>query len=67
MFQKWETAPGGLALECLPGVRVVVGSIPSRVIPKTLKLVLDASVLSARHLKDRLKTYGRFPVVDCKM
>ena len=55
------TAPGGLVVERSPGVREVVGSIPCRVIPKTLKMVLDASLLSARHLKDRSRTYGRFP------
>ena len=40
------------------------------VIPKTLNMVLDASLLSmlrARHLKDRSGTNGRSPVVDCKM
>ena len=42
------------------GVREVVGSIPSQVIPKTLKMVLDASMLSARHLKVRSRMYGRF-------
>ena len=60
------TAPGGLVVERSPSVREVVGSIPGRVIPKTLKMVLDASLLSARHLKDRSRTYGS-PVVDCKM
>ena len=29
--------------------RVVVGSIPSRVIPKTLKMVLAALLLGAQH------------------
>ena len=37
-----ETAPGGLVVEHSAGVREVVGSIPGRVIPKTLKMVLDA-------------------------
>ena len=48
-------------VERSPGVREVVGSISGWVIPKTLKMVLDASLLSARHLKDRSRTYGRFP------
>ena len=61
------TAPGGLVVECSPGVPEVMGSIPSRVIPKTLKMVPDASLLRNRHLKDRLRTYGQFPIVDCKM
>ena len=43
------------------GLQEVVGSIPGRVIPKTLKMVLDASLLSAWHLKDRSRTNGRFP------
>ena len=55
------TAPGGLVVERSPGVREVVSSIPGRVIPKTSKMVLDASLLIARHLKDRSRTYGRFP------
>ena len=62
-----STAPGGLVLECSPGVQEVVSSILSRVIPKTLKMVLNASLLSALHSKNRSRTYGRFPIVDCKM
>ena len=53
--------PAGLMVACLPGVQEVVGSIPSRVIPKTLKMELDASLLSAQHLKDRSMTHDRFP------
>ena len=45
----------------------VVGSITGHVIPKTFKMVLDASLLSARHLKDRSRKVVGFPVVDCKM
>ena len=41
-----KTAHGGLVVEHTPGVREVVGSIPDLVIPKTLKMVLDASLLS---------------------
>ena len=58
---KLMTAPSGLVVEHSLGVREVVGLIPSRVIPKTIKMVLDASLLSARYLKDRSRTYGRFP------
>ena len=36
-------APGGLVVECSSGAQEVLGSIPSPVIPKTLKMVLDAS------------------------
>ena len=60
-----STSPGGLVVERSPGVREVVGSIPGRVIPKTLKMVLDASLLSARHVKDQGHMVG-FPIVDCK-
>ena len=43
------------------GVRVFangpgdLGSIPGRVIPKTLKMVLDASLLNTQHYKVRIK------------
>ncbi len=32
-----------------------VGSIPGRVMPKTQKMVLDASLLNAQHYKGRIK------------
>ena len=32
-----------------------IGSIPGRVIPKTLKMVLDASLLNTQHYKVRIK------------
>ena len=41
---------GGLVVARSPRVREVVGSIPGRVIPKTLKLVVAASAPSARHI-----------------
>ena len=41
---------GGLVVARSPRVREVVGSIPGRVIPKTLKLVVAASPPSARHI-----------------
>ena len=31
------------------------GSIPGRVIPKTLKMVLDTSLLNTRQYKERIK------------
>ena len=55
------TTPGGLVVECSPGVQEVVGSIPGHVIPKTSKMVFDASLRSAQNLTDRSRTYGRFP------
>ena len=33
----------------------VLGSIPGRVIPKTQKMVLDASLLNTQHYKVRIK------------
>ena len=33
-----------------------LGSIPSRVIPKTQKMVLDAILLNTRHYKVRIKS-----------
>ena len=32
-----------------------LGSIPGRVIPKTLKMILDASLLNTQHYKVRIK------------
>ena len=56
------TTPEGPVVECSPGVQEAVGSIPGGVIPKALKIVIDSSLLSARHSKVRSRTYGRFPV-----
>ena len=53
LFHEVATAPGGLVVERSPGVQEVLGSIPGRVIPNTLYMVFVASLLSARHLKDR--------------
>ena len=54
---------GGLALQPDIGLAVRVfasgpgdlGSIPGRVIPKTQKTVLDASLLNTQHRKVRIK------------
>ena len=46
---------------CMLAVRVFangsgdLGSIPGRVIPKTQKMVLDASLLNSQHYKVRIK------------
>ena len=55
-FEKtiWNNKPtisrqGGLVVECSPPVRKVVGSIPGPVIPKTLKMVLNASLLGTQY------------------
>ena len=55
------TAPSGLPVESSPSVSEVVGSIPGWIIPKISKIVLDASLLGARHLKDGSRKYGWFP------
>ena len=60
----FQTAPGGPVAERSPGVREVVGSTLSWVMPKTLKIVLGALLLSARHLKFRPWKYGRF--IHCR-
>ena len=61
-----QTAPDGSVVERSPGVREVVGSIPCQVIPKTFKLVLDASLLSVQHLKERPRKYGVSPLSTVK-
>ena len=43
MVRVFAYGPGGL------------GSIPGRVIPKTFKMVLDASLLNTQHYKVRIK------------
>ena len=40
---------GNPVVECSPGVLDVKGSIPGQVIPKTLKMLLGASLLSTKH------------------
>ena len=42
----------------IPDIGIMVrdlGSIPGRVIPKTLKMALDASLLNTQHYKVRIK------------
>ena len=41
--------------ECSPMVRETGVQSPDRVIPKTLKMVLDASLLNTQHYKVRIK------------
>ena len=43
MFRVFANGPGDL------------GSIPGRVIPKTQKMVLDATLLNTQHYKVRIK------------
>ena len=40
------------------------GSIPDRVIPKTQKMVLDATLLNTQHSKVRIKGKGEYCPVD---
>ena len=56
-----KTTPGGPVVEYSPGMQEVVGSVPNCVLAKTLKMVLDASLLSVQHLKLRSRKYGQFP------
>ena len=55
------TAPSGPVVECAPCVQEVVGSFPGWVIPKTLKMLFKASLLSTLHLMVRLRIYSLFP------
>ena len=45
----------GLAVRVFTNGPWDLGSIPGRVIPKTLKMVLDASLLNTQHYKVRIK------------
>ena len=45
----------GLAVRVFANGPVDLGSIPGRVIPKTQKMVLDASLLSTQHYKVWIK------------
>ena len=42
-------------VECLPMVSETWGSIPGRVIPKTLKMVLDNTLLNTKQYKVRIE------------
>ena len=46
----------GLAIRVFANGPEYVGSIPGRVIPKTQKMVLDASLLNTQHYKVRIKS-----------
>ena len=54
MLQFWSFAIGLMSsvFASGPGDQ---GSIPSRVVPKTLKIVLDAALLNTQHYKVRIK------------
>ena len=45
----------GLAVRVFANSPGDLGSIPDRVIPKTQKMVLDASLLNTQHYKIRIK------------
>ena len=45
----------GLAVRVFANGPGDLGSIPGRVIPKTQKMVLDASLLNTQHYKERIK------------
>ena len=48
----------GLLVECSPTSREVFGSSQGRVIPKTLKMVLIASLLSTQHERVGMRVSG---------
>ena len=50
--KNWPIAPVGRVFANDPGD---LGSIPGRVIPKTLKMVLDTSLLNTQQYKVRIK------------
>ena len=55
------TTSSGPVVEDSRGVKEVVGSIPNQVIPKTLQMVFDASLLSALQSNVRSTIIGQFP------
>ena len=60
-LQLKEITSKGTRVSCVPAVRVFangpgdLGSIPGRVIPKTLKMELDTTLLNTQHYKVRFK------------
>ena len=54
-FIKWLLFIIGLAVRVFANGPGDLGSIPGRVIPKTQKMVLDASLLNTQHYKVRIK------------
>ena len=61
LVDKFTKSPGPLANTLTAGPRVFairpgdLGSFPGRVIPKTQKMVLDASLLNTQHYKVQIK------------
>ena len=56
LFARNETKPDiGLGVRVFANGPGDLGSIPGRVIPKTQKMVLDASLLNTQHYKVRIK------------
>ena len=53
--QFWDIPDIGLAVRVLANGPGDLGSIPGRVIPKTQKMVLDASLLNTQHYKVWIK------------
>ena len=50
---RWLLPDIGLAVRVSPNGPGYLGSIPGRVIPKTKKMLLDASLLNTQHCKDQ--------------
>ena len=54
-YSKYKIPDIGLAVRVFTNGPGDLGSIPGRVIPKTQKMVLDASLLNTQHYKVRIK------------
>ena len=59
-----QTTCGGPVVEFSPNVWDVMGSFPSHVMPKSLKMVLDASLLSAQLSKVRSWKCGQISTAE---
>ena len=56
LFQKLWNSLIGLVGKVIANGPGDLGSIPGRIIPKTLKMVLDASLLNSQEYKIRIKS-----------
>ena len=54
LFHAWGLG-NGLVGKTFANSSGDLGSVPGRVIPKTLKMVLDTSLLNTQHYKERIK------------
>ena len=64
MARQLKDRHSGSVVECPLCDQEVAGSIPGRVTPKTLKMVLAALSLGAQHLESRARTgQGRVSII----